>query len=220
MRTIRVLGVDDHALFREGLRSILNDQTDIEVVGEAEDGLEAVKLAARLEVDIVLMDINMPVIDGVEATRLILRDNKVISVIILTMYPQDEYVFQALKAGAKAYLLKDTRSKKLLEVIRTVSTGQAVISPEMTTRLLNEFRQLANKEEAAQPKYRALTPQERRILTLVADGASNKDIAAELNLSERTIKNYVSIIFQKLQVNNRTEAAIRAVRDGLVDGPE
>jgi DNA-binding NarL/FixJ family response regulator len=125
-----------------------------------------------------------------------------------------------LKAGAKAYLLKDTRSKKLLEVIRTVSTGQAVISPEMTTRLLNEFRQLANKEEAAQPKYQALTPQERRILTLVADGASNKDIAAELNLSERTIKNYVSIIFQKLQVNNRTEAAIRAVRDGLVDGPE
>jgi DNA-binding NarL/FixJ family response regulator len=220
MRTIRVLLVDDHALFREGLRSILNDQTDIEVVGEAEDGLEAVKLAARLEVDIVLMDINMPVIDGVEATRLILRDNKVISVIILTMYPQDEYVFQALKAGAKAYLLKDTRSKKLLEVIRTVSTGQAVISPEMTTRLLNEFRQLANKEEAAQPKYQALTPQERRILTLVADGASNKDIAAELNLSERTIKNYVSIIFQKLQVNNRTEAAIRAVRDGLVDGPE
>jgi DNA-binding NarL/FixJ family response regulator len=220
MRTIRVLLVDDHALFREGLRSILNDQTDIEVVGEAEDGLEAVKLAARLEVDIVLMDINMSVIDGVEATRLILRDNKVISVIILTMYPQDEYVFQALKAGAKAYLLKDTRSKKLLEVIRTVSTGQAVISPEMTTRLLNEFRQLANKEEAAQPKYQALTPQERRILTLVADGASNKDIAAELNLSERTIKNYVSIIFQKLQVNNRTEAAIRAVRDGLVDGPE
>jgi DNA-binding NarL/FixJ family response regulator len=220
MRTIRVLLVDDHALFREGLRSILNDQADIEIVGEAEDGLEAVKLAARLEVDIVLMDINMPVIDGVEATRLILRDNKVISVIILTMYPQDEYVFQALKAGAKAYLLKDTRSKKLLEVIRTVSTGQAVISPEMTTRLLNEFRQLANKEEAAQPKYQALTPQERRILTLVADGASNKDIAAELNLSERTIKNYVSIIFQKLQVNNRTEAAIRAVRDGLVDGPE
>jgi DNA-binding NarL/FixJ family response regulator len=220
MRTIRVLLVDDHALFREGLRSILNDQADIEIVGEAEDGLEAVKLAARLEVDIVLMDINMPVIDGVEATRLILRDNKVISVIILTMYPQDEYVFQALKAGAKAYLLKDTRSKKLLEVIRTVSTGQAVISPEMTTRLLNEFRQLANKEEAAQPKYQALTPKERRILTLVADGASNKDIAAELNLSERTIKNYVSIIFQKLQVNNRTEAAIRAVRDGLVDGPE
>lgn len=217
MGTIRVLLVDDHALFREGLRSILNDQADIEVVGEAEDGLEAIKLASRLEVDIVLMDINMPVIDGVEATRMLLRDNEAVSVIILTMYPQDEYVFQALKAGAKAYLLKDTRSKKLLEVIRTVNTGQAVISPEMTTRLLNEFRQLANKDDEEQPKYQALTPQERKILTLVADGASNKDIATELNLSERTIKNYVSIIFQKLQVNNRTEAAIRAVRDGLVD---
>jgi DNA-binding NarL/FixJ family response regulator len=214
---IRVLLADDHALFREGLRSLLEEQDDIEIVGEAEDGLEATRMVSELKPTVVLMDINMPVVDGVEATRTILQEDETVNIIILTMYPQDEYVFQALKAGAKAYLLKDTRSKKLLEVIRTVHQGQAVISPEMTALLLDEFRRLSDKKEEEQPKYEALTDQERRILTLVADGASNKDIAAELNLSERTIKNYLSIIFQKLQVNNRTEAAIRAMRDGLVD---
>lgn len=217
MSKIRVLLADDHALFREGLRSLLEEQDDIEIVGEAEDGLEATRMVSELKPTVVLMDINMPVVDGVEATRTILQEDETVNIIILTMYPQDEYVFQALKAGAKAYLLKDTRSKKLLEVIRTVHQGQAVISPEMTALLLDEFRRLSDKKEEEQPKYEALTDQERRILTLVADGASNKDIAAELNLSERTIKNYLSIIFQKLQVNNRTEAAIRAMRDGLVD---
>lgn len=216
MDKIKVLLADDHALFREGLRSLLTDQDDIEIVGEAEDGLEAVKLTPQLQPAVVLMDINMPVIDGVEATRMILRDNDAVGIVILTMYPQDEYVFEALKAGAKAYLLKDTRSKKLLQVIRAVSQGQAVIEPEMTARLLSEFRRLAAEKEEKSPKVQTLTDQERTILTLVANGASNKDIAAELNLSERTIKNYLSIIFQKLQVNNRTEAAIRAMKDGLV----
>lgn len=217
MGKVRVLLADDHSLFREGIRSLLEDQDDIEIVGEAEDGLEAIKLAAKLKPTVILMDINMPVVDGVEATRSILSDDEAMGIIILTMYPQDEYVFEALKAGAKAYLLKDTRSKQLLEVIRTVHKGHAVIDTDMTTRLLNEFRRLADKEESI-PKLQPLTDQERRILTLVAAGASNKDIAADLNLSERTIKNYLSVIFQKLQVNNRTEAAIRAVRDGLVEG--
>ena len=217
MDKIRVLLADDHSLFREGLRSLLDDQDDIEIVGEAEDGLEAVKLVSQLNPTVVLMDINMPVVDGGEATRMILKKDDDVGIIILTMYPQDEYVFQALKAGAKAYLLKDTRSKKLLEVIRTVHRGQAVISSDMTTLLLDEFRRLADTQEEPKPKFQTLTEQERRILTLVADGASNRDIAADLNLSERTIKNYLSIIFQKLQVNNRTEAAIRAMRDGLVN---
>ena len=217
MSKIRVLLADDHALFREGVRSLLDDQDDIEIVGEADDGLEAVRLVAKLKPSVVLMDINMPVLDGVEATRLIIEDDDAIGIIILTMYPQDEYVFQALKAGAKAYLLKDTRSKRLLEVIRTVQDGQAVISADMTARLLDEFRRLSEKKETEKPKFQSLTDQERKILTLVAEGASNKDIAGDLNLSERTIKNYLSIIFQKLQVNNRTEAAIRAMRDGLVD---
>jgi DNA-binding NarL/FixJ family response regulator len=162
------------------------------------------------------MDINMPVIDGVEATRRILRQSSNIKIVILTMYPQDEYAFEALKAGAKAYLLKDTRSKKLLQVIRAVHQGQAVVDAEMTARLLDEFRRLTNEQEKTSTQTQTLTEQERTILTQVANGASNKDIAANLNLSERTIKNYLSIIFQKLQVNNRTEAAIRAMKDGLV----
>jgi two-component system, NarL family, response regulator LiaR len=217
MSKIRVLLADDHALFREGIRSLLNDQDDIEIVGEAEDGLEATRLVSQLKPQVVLMDINMPVVDGVEATRTIIENNENVGIIILTMYPQDEYVFQALKAGAKAYLLKDTRSKRLLEVIRQVSQGHAVISADMTARLLDEFRRISEKKEQDQPKFQSLTEQEKKILTLVAEGASNKDIAAEMSLSERTIKNYLSIIFQKLQVNNRTEAAIRAMRDGLVD---
>lgn len=216
MAKIKVLIADDHSLFREGLRLLLTDQDDIEIVGEAEDGLEVTRLVPQLNPAIVLMDINMPVIDGVEATRMILRETDAVGVIILTMYPQDEYVFEALKAGAKAYLLKDTRSKKLLQVIRAVHQGQAVIEPEMTARLLSEYRRLAVEKEEKLPKVQTLTDQERTILTLVANGASNKDIAAQLNLSERTIKNYLSIIFQKLQVNNRTEAAIRAMKDGLV----
>jgi len=217
MSKIRVLLADDHALFREGLRSLLEDQDDIKIVGEAEDGLEATKIVSELKPDVVLMDINMPVVDGVEATRVIIEDNQSVGIVILTMYPQDEYVFQALKAGAKAYLLKDTRSKKLLEVIRKVSQGHAVISADMTARLLDEFRRLSERKEKEKPKFQSLTEQERKILTLVAEGASNKDIASEMSLSERTIKNYLSIIFQKLQVNNRTEAAIRAMKDGLVD---
>ncbi|MBN1994116.1 MAG: response regulator transcription factor [Anaerolineae bacterium] len=218
MDKIRILLVDDHALFREGLRFLLEDQEDedIEVVGEAEDGLEAVKLVSQLKPTVVLMDINMPVLDGVEATRLILKKDASVGIIILTMYPQDEYVFEAVKAGAKAYLLKDTRSRELLEVIKAVHQGQVVINPQMTIRLLDEFRQIASREEEPL-KLQPLTEREQKILVLVAEGASNKDIAAELKLSERTVKNYLSIIFQKLQVNNRTEAAIRAMRDGLVE---
>jgi DNA-binding NarL/FixJ family response regulator len=217
MTKIRILLADDHALFREGLRSLLEDQPDVEIVGEAEDGLEATKLAKSLKPSVILMDINMPVLDGVEATRVILRKQESIGIIILTMYPQDEYVVEALKAGAKAYLLKDTRSRKLLEVIRAVDRGQAMIDPEMTARVLTEFRRLSNRQEKTPPPAQRLTEQERNILTLVSGGASNKEIAGKLGLSERTIKNYLTIIFQKLQVNNRTEAAIRAVKDGLVD---
>ncbi|HEY83665.1 MAG TPA: response regulator transcription factor [Chloroflexi bacterium] len=213
---IRILIADDHALFREGLRSLLEDQRDIEVVGEAEDGLQVERMAQTLQPDVILMDINMPVIDGVEATRTILQQNDSIGIVVLTMHRQDEYVFDALRAGAKAYLLKDTRSRRLLEVIRTVSQGQSVIEPDMASRLLKEFRRLGQAKEKPQPAYQKLSDQERRILSYVAEGASNKEIAEAMSLAERTVKNYLTVIFQKLQVNNRTEAAIRAVKDGLV----
>jgi len=218
MAKIKILLVDDHALFREGLRSLLEDQGDIVVLGEAADGLQARKLAQTLQPDVILMDINMPAIDGVEATRLILQDNPEIGIIVLTMHRQDEYIFEALKAGAKAYLLKDTRSKRLLDVIRTVSQGQAVIEADMASRLLDEFRRMATQnQERSVPAYEKLTEQEKHILTYLTEGASNKDIAEAMNLAERTIKNYLTVIFQKLQVNNRTEAAMRAMKDGLVD---
>lgn len=227
MPKIRILLADDHALFREGLRSLLEDQEDIEVVGEAADGLQVEKMARALAPHIILMDLNMPVVDGVEATRLILRRDPAVAIIVLTMHRQDEYIFEALKAGAKAYLLKDTRSKRLLEVIRAVSQGQEVIEPEMASRLLAEFRRMAQGKgetpppeppsPAPMPAYQKLTSQERSILTFLANGASNKEIAESLNLAERTVKNYLSVIFQKLEVNNRTEAAIRAVKDGLVE---
>lgn len=213
---IKILIADDHALFREGLRSLLEDQRDIEVVGEAEDGLQVERMAQTLQPDVILMDINMPVIDGVEATRAILRQNDSIGIVVLTMHRQDEYVFDALRAGARAYLLKDTRSRRLLEVIRAVSQGQSVIEPDMASRLLKEFRRLGQAEAKPQPAYQKLTEQERRILSYVAEGASNKEIAEAMSLAERTVKNYLTVIFQKLQVNNRTEAAIRAVKDGLV----
>jgi len=217
MTKIKILIADDHALFREGLRALLEDQNDIVVVGEAADGLQVEKMAQSLEPDVVLMDINMPVIDGVEATRTILQQNDSIGIIVLTMHRQDEYIFDALRAGAKAYLLKDTRSKRLLEVIRTVSQGQSVIEPDMASRLLTEFRRMGQAEEKPQPTYQKLTGQERHILAYVAEGSSNKEIAEAMSLAERTVKNYLTIIFQKLQVNNRTEAAIRAVKDGLVE---
>lgn len=220
MSKIQIILADDHALFREGLRSLLEDQDDIEVIGEAADGLQVEKMIQTLKPDVILMDINMPVIDGVEATRTVLRYDESISIIILTMHRQDEYVFEALKAGAKAYLLKDTRSRQLLEVIRAVSQGQEVLEPEMAARLLAELRRIDKQEEQEKQQepltYQKLSAQERRILTYVAAGASNKEVAEAMNLAERTVKNYLSIIFQKLQVNNRTEAAIRAVKDGLV----
>lgn len=216
--SINILLADDHALFREGLRSLLEDQADIVVVGEAEDGLQATRMAAELAPDIILMDINMPVIDGVEATRSILKRNPHVGIVVLTMHRQDEYVFEALRAGARAYLLKDTRSRRLLEVIRAVSRGQDVLEPEMASRLLAEFRRIAQTEvpDANVPPP-DLSDQERRILQHVAAGASNRDIAEALNLAERTVKNYLSVIFQKLHVTNRTEAAIRAVKDDLLD---
>jgi len=202
--TIRVLIADDHRLFRQGLRHVFETCKEIEVVGEAENGRQAVKLARRLKPDVVLMDINMPDLDGVQATHLICELNPACRVIILTMYRQDQYVFEAIKAGARGYLLKD---------IFTVQRGEALVDPSLAARLLDEFRRLSSQ---ASPtcSQEELSDGEMQVLRLVAQGADNQTVAERLNLSERTVANRLSEIYRKLHVNSRTQAALVALRRG------
>ena len=214
MEAIRVLLADDHTIFREGLRAILDRQKDIVIVGEAKNGAEAVKKTAEVAPDIVLMDIKMPVMDGVKASRLITAQDQRVGVIILTMYREDKYAFEAIKAGARGYVVKDARAKELLKTIRAVHRGEALIDPGMATKLLEEFRRLA--EGRSGKDFLDLSEREIEILRLVAQGATNKEIADVLYLSEQTIKNNLSVIFQKLHVNNRAEAVVSAIREGLI----
>ena len=213
MTTIRVLIADDHRLFRLGLRQACESAGDFEVVGEAEDGQEAVELARRCRPDVILMDINMPILDGVEATRCIMENDPSIQVIMLTIYRRDRYVFEAIKAGARGYLLKDVDERELLEAIRAVHRGEALINPGLATKLLDEFRRLGQVAAEAGDVER-LTQGEMDVLRLVAQGASNKEIAARLHLAESTVSNRLSNIYQKLHVNSRTQAALMALRRG------
>ncbi len=213
MTTIRVLIADDHRLFRLGLRQACESAGDFEVVGEAEDGQEAVELARRCRPNVILMDINMPILDGVEATRCIMENDPSIQVIMLTIYRRDRYVFEAIKAGARGYLLKDVDERELLEAIRAVHRGEALINPGLATKLLDEFRRLGQVAAEAGDVER-LTQGEMDVLRLVAQGASNKEIAARLHLAESTVSNRLSNIYQKLHVNSRTQAALLALRRG------
>lgn len=215
MSNIRVLLVDDHTLFREGLRSLLANQADLEVVGEAKDGLEATQLVPKLQPSVILMDIDMPVMNGIEATRLIMENHPTVGIVILTMFPNDEYVFEALKVGAQAYLLKDTPTNRLLHVIRAVHQGQALLEPDITIRFLGQLHRLTAGDKK-EHEYDRLSDKERQILTLIAHGASNGEIAEVLQLTERRVKNAVSIILKKLEVENRTVAVIRAMTAGLI----
>lgn len=210
MSPIRVLIADDHRLFRQGLRQICEALGWFEVVGEAENGQEAVELARWLKPDVVLMDISMPVLDGVEATRLITADNPAVRVIILTMYKQDRYVFEAIKAGARGYLLKDIDEQEFVDAVRAVHRGEALIDPGLAARLLDEFRRLSRDIADVEE----LTAGEMEVLRLVAQGLDNKSIAVQLGLSERTVTNRLSEIYQKLHVASRTQAALVALRRG------
>lgn len=214
MSPLRVLIADDHRLFRQGLRHVCEAAGDIEVVGEAADGWEAVHLARQLRPDVVLMDIQMPGQDGVEATRLIVANDPAIRVIILTMYRQDQYVFEAIKAGARGYLLKDVDERELVEAIRAVCRGEALINPSLAVRLLEEFRRLSQLESAGESEE--LTQGEMQVLRLVSQGADNKSVAGQLALSERTVANRLSEIYRKLHVSSRTQAALEALRRGWV----
>lgn len=211
--TLRLLIVDDHRLFRQGLRQICEVKGGYLVAGEAENGREAVEMAVQLKPDVVLMDIQMPEMDGVEATRQICLQLPETRVIILTMYRQDSYVFEAIKAGARGYLLKDVDGTDLLEAIETVHRGEALINAGLAARVLEEFRRQSQAPEEGE-KTEALTPGERDILVWLAQGLDNAAIARQLSLSEKTITNRLSDIYSKLHVNNRTQAALYALRRG------
>jgi len=214
MKKIRVLLADDHTLFRKGLQEIINKQSDMAVVGEAKDGVEAVEKTEELNPDIILMDIGMPILDGVKATRLIKGQNEKVGIVVLTMYRNDQYVFEVIKAGAQGYILKDADLGELLKAIRRVHRGEPMIDSSMAGRVLVEFSKLTRDQESQD--FLDLSKRETEILQLVAQGATNKDIAEKLFISEYTVRNALSIIFQKLHVNNRTEAAVYALQEGLL----
>ncbi|MBI2846221.1 MAG: response regulator transcription factor [Chloroflexi bacterium] len=215
---IRILLADDHTLFRQGLRQILEAEEGMEVVGEASDGTEAVQRAWQLEPDVILMDIQMPKMDGVEATRQIAGRSPKSRVIVLTMYRQDKYLFDAIKAGAQGYLLKDAESAEVTSAIRQVYQGEAIIDPGLAAKMIDEFKRL--EKEARPQELQELSPQEMEILERVAEGKSNAEIANQLYLSEKTVRNRLTVIYEKLQVNNRTQAALLARQAGLGQPPE
>lgn len=216
---IRVLLADDQALIRMGFRMVLDAEADIEVVGEAADGAAAITQAKALNPDVVLMDIRMPGVNGIEATAEITRtlDTKVL---ILTTFDLDEYAFGGLRAGASGFLLKDTRPAELIEAIRTVASGEAVVSPRITRRMLEMFAgQLPSGATASgqvDPRIASLTPRETEILRLVARGMSNAEIAAELVVSVTTVKTHVGSVLAKLGVRDRVQAVVVAYETGLV----
>jgi DNA-binding NarL/FixJ family response regulator len=225
---IRVLLVDDQRLVRQGLATILRYAQDIEVVGQAGDGEEAISLAHALNPDVVLMDLKMPRLGGIPATRKICAELPDTYVIILTTYDTDDLVFEGIKAGAKGYLLKDTTGETLQDAIRGVTQGESQLDPGVARKVLGEFQRLAAQPPSQGDKKtdygsknqslaESLTPREEEVLSLLAEGLSNKEIGARLHLTEGTVKNYVSTVIAKLQANDRTHAVVTAFRQGLVD---
>jgi two-component system NarL family response regulator len=213
-----VLIVDDHQVVREGLSALLRNQPDLEVAGEAKDGLEAVEKAREMMPDVILMDISMPRMNGVEATRQIKREFPHIGIVVLTMYDEQDYIFDLVKAGATGYLLKNSDSAQIASAIRAVAEGESLIHPSVASKILTEFSLMAKGMGRKTPKIQHdLTDREIEVLKFVAEGKTNKEIANALNLSEKTIKNHVRNIFHKLHVYDRTQAAIQAIRKGLIE---
>ena len=213
---MRVVIADDQALVRGGFRMILDSRSDIEVVGEAEDGWQALELVERHEPDIVLMDVRMPNLDGLEATRRIAASGAPARIIVLTTYDVDEYVFAALRAGASGFLLKDVRPADLVEAIRVVASGDALLAPSVTHRLLDRFADTLPDRETAPPDLTELTEREREVLRFVALALSNAEIAARLVVSEATVKTHVSSVLRKLGLRDRVQAVVLAYDVGLV----
>jgi DNA-binding NarL/FixJ family response regulator len=218
---ISILIVDDQALFREGLRTLLSVQPEFKVVGEAGNGEEALRLAAGLHPSVVLMDLRMPVLDGVTATRRMHSLMPDCRVIVLTTFDDDEYVFEGLRAGAVGYLLKDVSSDKLYEAIRAAARGEYFLLPSITTKVMEEFSRLSHLvPEPVEPAADTLSVREMEILNLVATGASNKEIASNLVIAEGTVKNHLTNILSKLGVKDRVQAVLKAKELGIWKGPK
>jgi NarL family two-component system response regulator LiaR len=209
---IRVLVIDDHRIVREGIQSLMEDIDDILVIGEARNGREGVNLVDRLNPDVVLMDLMMPEMDGLEATQKIIERHPHIRVLVLTIFITDDKVFPAIKAGAQGYLLKDTGSMELIDAIRSVYRGETSLAPEIAQKVLSEIRQPAQGEK---PTPDPLTERELQVLKLVAQGKSNKQIASELNISIHTVRTHVNRILSKLHLANRVQATLYALRQGV-----
>jgi DNA-binding NarL/FixJ family response regulator len=217
---IRVLLADDHKLFREGVASLLERAEDVELVGEAATGEEVVSLTEELLADVVLMDLKMPGMGGIEATRTIVGRSPHTGVIVVSMFEDDESVFAALKAGARGYVLKDAYREMLLRAIRAVARGEALLGALIARRVLEQFSgspPMPAPPERPSPLFDELTPRELEVLRLIAQGLKNREIAERLVISEKTVGNHISNIFVKLQVNDRSQAIVRALRGGLVN---
>jgi len=213
---IRVLVADDHHLVRTGFRVILEIEEDIEVVGEASDGAQAVDLAARTRPDVVLMDVEMPGVDGLEATRRIVAVDAGPAVLILTTFDRDDYLFAALEAGASGFLLKNGTPEALIDAVRVVARGDALLAPEMTRRVIATFTKRGGTSRTDGRRLSELTPREHEVLVLLAGGATNAEIAAALVLGEATIKTHVSRVLTKLGLRDRTQAVVFAYEHGVV----
>ncbi len=209
---IRVLIADDHTLFREGLVALLDSIEDIEVIATVQDGMQAIKKAGELQPDVILMDIQMPEVNGIEATRKIIQTSPHIGIIVVTMFEDDDSVFAAMRAGARGYVLKGADQNDMLRAIRAVSRGEALFGPTIATRLMNFFNTPVQAPPQAFPE---LTAREVEILELIAQGMGNPEIARKLTISMKTVRNHVSNIFNKLQVTDRVQAAIRAREAGM-----
>lgn len=215
MKKIRILIADDHAVVRVGTRRILEQEPDLEVVAEAGDGEEAVRQATSLKPDVAIIDVAMPKLDGIQATKQIKSVCPAIAVLILSAYDDDQFVFSLLEAGAAGYLLKSIRGSELVDAVRAVQAGESVLHPSIARKVLNRFARISGEPKEKEPTE-VLSEREMDVLRLVTKGLSNKDIAEELCLSVRTVQGHLGNIFNKLQVGSRTEAVVRALKEGWV----
>ena len=214
--TLRLVIAEDETITREMLARLLALEDDIEVVGTAKDGAQALSVARAQHPDVVLTDIGMPETDGIRLTQTLRREMPTVGVVILTIYNDDERVFSAIKAGARGYVLKDSQPEEILAAVRAVGRGEALLHPSLIGRVLDEFRRIAAQRAADNAVFAQLTEREREVLAEIGKGRRNKEIADTLFISEKTVKNHISSIFFKLEVNTRAEAALLAARQGLV----